>query len=178
MSPKTAESSTKASSSRKAAVRSRPAEGRGRSDALQHRVLFVDVGNSTLGPMAEAFARSQGLEADSAGTMPAHEISGGAVLALKERGLEPPGSPPRRLDFLRLADYERIICMDQGVTATSPDLNAHEHWDLEDPINLEFALYRRARDAIEVRVSELAREILEWSHPEDYPEEAQAPAGL
>jgi protein-tyrosine-phosphatase len=141
-----------------------------------HRVLFVDVGNSTLGPMAEAFARHYGLEADSAGTMPAAEVSHGAVLALQERGLAvAPESRPKRIDFLRLADYERIICMDTGVTATSPDLHAHEHWDFADPVNLDFPVYRNVRDQVESRVKDLAREIREWSLPAE--EEAPAHAG-
>ena len=141
---------------------------------VPHRVLFVDVADSTLGPMAVAFARQMGLVADSAGTMPAHEVSQGAVHAVREKGLVLEERAPRRIDFLRLADYERIIALEDGVAATSPDLHPHEEWHLEDPANLEFALYRKARDAIEERVKELAREILEWSAPQ---EEAPAPAG-
>lgn len=138
-----------------------------------HRVLFVDVADSTLGPMAVAFARQMGLAADSAGTMPAHEVSEGSVIALREKGLSLEERAPRRIDFLRLADYERIVALEDGVAATSPDLHPHEEWHLEDPANLEFALYRKARDAIEERVKELGREILEWSAQE----EAPAPAG-
>lgn len=139
-----------------------------------HRVLFVDVADSTLGPMAVAFARQVGLVADSVGTMPAHEVSQGAVLAMQEKGVGLEGRAPRRIDFLRLAEYERIIALEDGVAATSPDLHPHEEWHLEDPANLEFALYRKARDAIEERVRELGREILEWSAPQ---EAAPAPAG-
>lgn len=142
---------------------------------VPHRVLFVDVADSTLGPMAVAYARSLGLEADSAGTMPAHEVSQGALHALREKGIPAEPRPPRRIDFLRLADYERIVALEDGVAATSPDLHPHEEWHLEDPANLEFALYRKARDAVAERVTELGREILEWSAPAA--EEAQAPAG-
>lgn len=135
------------------------------SHGIGHKVLFVCVGNSTLSPMAEAFARAAGLEADSAGTMPAHEVSQGAVVALQEKGIAMATSRPRRVDFLRLGDYERIIALGHGVAATSPDLHAHEEWPLDDPVNLDFAVYRRVRDQVEARVSALAREILEWSLP-------------
>jgi arsenate reductase (thioredoxin) len=131
-----------------------------------HRILFVDVGNSTLGPMAEAFARHYGLDAGSAGTMPAKEFSEGALLALRERGLAPVRRRPRRVDFAKLADYERVIALGSGVAATSPDLHAQEEWPIDDPVGLDFVLHRRARDELEARIKELAREILEWSEPQ------------
>lgn len=130
---------------------------------MGHRVLFVDVGNSTLGPMAEAFARHFGIDADSAGTMPAHEVSQGAVVALGERGVKMGVGRPKRIDFRHLADYERIIALGAGVAATSPDLHAHEEWDIDDPVNLDFAVYRKTCDQVEARVKDLAREIQEWS---------------
>lgn len=135
--------------------------------APAHRILFVDVGNSTLGPMAEAFARSFGLEADSAGTMPAHEMSSSTFVALREKGIHFAPRRPRLVDFLSLADYERIIAIGSGVAATSPDLHAQEEWPIEDPVNLDFAVYRRACDEVESRVKDLAREIREWSAPQE-----------
>jgi len=147
-----------------------------KSSLLGHKVLFVDVGNSTLSPMAEAFARAFGIEADSAGTMPAGEFSHGAVVAMQQHGLSLPDGRPRRIDFLRLADYERIIALDAGVAATSPDLHVHESWDLDDPVNLDFAAYRRACDALATRVKALAQEIREWSEPAES-EELPAFAG-
>lgn len=141
-----------------------------------HKVLFVDVGNSTLSPMAQAFARAFGIEADSAGTMPGGEFSHGAAVAMEQHGLALPDGRPKRIDFLRLADYERIIALDAGVAATSPDLHAHESWDLDDPVNLDFAAYRRAADHLATRVKALAQEIREWSEPEQS-EELPAFAG-
>jgi protein-tyrosine-phosphatase len=132
----------------------------------EHKVLFVDVGNSTLGPMAKAFARHYGIDADTVGTMPAHEISAPVLVALKEKGIPADGLSPRRIDFLRLADYERIIALGDGVAQTSPDLHAHETWPMDDPVNLDYVLYRKARDEIEHRVKELADEIKAWSEPE------------
>ncbi|MCA1819975.1 MAG: hypothetical protein LC620_08020, partial [Halobacteriales archaeon] len=134
-----------------------------------------DVGNSTLGPMAEAFARQLGIDADSAGTMPAGEVSRGALLALKERGIAAAPGRPKRVDFRRLGDYERIIALGSGVAATSPDLHAQEEWPVDDPVNLDFAVYRRVRDQVEGRVKDLARELREWSFPPQ-PEEPQATA--
>lgn len=115
--------------------------------------------------MAEAFARHYGLEAESAGTMPADEVSAGAIAAMRERGIDISAARPKRLDFNKLADFEQIIAMGPGVTATSPDLHFHEDWGIDDPVNLDFAIYRRVRDEIETQVRGMASEIREWSVP-------------
>lgn len=129
---------------------------------MAHRILFVCVGNSCRSQMAEAFARRHGLESASAGTMPAHEVSAGAIACMQEVGLDLRHAEPKRLDFLRLADFETIISMGPGVAQTSPDLHAHEDWGIEDPVNQDYAVYRRVRDQIEARVKAMAREMREW----------------
>ena len=115
--------------------------------------------------MAEAFARQYGLEAESAGTMPADEVSAGAVAAMRERGIDMSDAKPKRLEFNRLADFETIVAMGPGVAATSPDLHVHEDWGIDDPVNLDFAIYRKARDEIEAKVRQMAVEMREWSSP-------------
>jgi len=141
---------------------------------MSHRVLFVCVGNSCRSQMAEAFARQYGLDAASAGTMPADEVSQGAVLAMKERGIDMSAAKPKHVEFNQLADFEQIICMGPGVAATDPDLHFHEDWGIEDPVNLDFAVYRKVRDAIEAKVRTLAIEIREWSSAQSDYEEAFA----
>lgn len=130
---------------------------------MAHRVLFVCVGNSCRSVMAEAFARRYGLDAASAGTMPAGEVSAGAVAAMREVGIDVGGATPRRVDLARLGDYESVICMGPGVAATSPDLHFQEDWGIDDPVNLDFAVYRRVRDQIEAKVKALATLQLEWT---------------
>jgi arsenate reductase len=115
--------------------------------------------------MAEGFARKYGMDAASAGTMPATEISESAVLAMREKGIDISGARPKSIDFQHLADFERIVAMGPGVPETSPDLNFHENWDIDDPVNLDFAVYRRVRDSIEERVKSMAMEIKEWTQP-------------
>jgi arsenate reductase len=132
---------------------------------MAHRVLFVCVGNSCRSQMAEAFARHLGIAADSAGTMPAREVSQSAVLAMQERGIDISAAVPKPLDFNHLADFEQIVCMGPGVAQTCPDLNFHDDWGVDDPVNLDFAVYRRVRDQIEAKVQALAREMREWSYP-------------
>lgn len=129
---------------------------------MAHRILFVCVGNSCRSQMAEAFARRYGLEASSAGTMPAHEVSAGAISCMREAGLDISRAEPKRLDFMRLADFETIVSMGPGVAMTSPDLHAQEDWGIEDPVNQDYAVFRRVRDQIEARVKAMAHQMREW----------------
>jgi arsenate reductase len=129
---------------------------------MPHRVLFVDVGNACRGQIAVGFARRFGLEADSAGTMPAREVARSAVLAMRERGIDISGLHPAHVEFGALPRYERVISMGPGVAATDPDLPVTEHWDIDDPVNLGYRTVRRIRDDIERRVNALAREMAEW----------------
>lgn len=132
---------------------------------MTHKVLFVDVGNSCRGPMAEGFAAKLGLQCESAGTMPAGELSRTAVAAMREKGIDITGHRPTRLQLDRLGDFERIVSLGQGVSATSPELRAHEEWPLEDPVNHSLDVMRNVRDDLERRIQALAREIWEWSNP-------------
>ncbi|MEA3191407.1 MAG: hypothetical protein QOD77_1989 [Thermoplasmata archaeon] len=129
---------------------------------MPHRVLFVDVGNSCRGQIAVGFARALGLDADSAGTMPARAVAPSAVLAMQERGIDISGLRPRHVEFGDLPRYERVISMGPGVAATDPDLPVTEHWPLDDPANLEYETVRFLRDDIQRRVSRLAAEMVEW----------------
>lgn len=138
-----------------------------------HRILFVCVGNSCRSQMAEGFARALGLAADSAGTMPAREVSASAIAAMWEVGIDISTAKPKHADFETLARYERIISMGPGVRRTDPDLRVHEEWDVEDPVNQELAVYRAVRDQIRVKVEQLAHEIREWSKPGDLAPQAR-----
>ena len=130
---------------------------------MTHKVLFVCVGNSCRSQMAEGFARRLGLRAESAGTMPANEVSRGAVLAMSEKGIDISAHRPKGIDLRRLAGYDRVIAMGPGVRETEPDLVYHETWNVEDPVNQPFEAYRSVRDHIERNVTRLAEELRLWT---------------
>lgn len=132
-----------------------------------HRVLFVDVGSSARSVMAAAFAKSMGLECDSAGTMPAHELHPGAVVAMKEKGIDITGAKPHHVEFLELSKYDRVVALGDGVKATDPQLPVHENWHIPDPIGRPYDAMRQIRDRIEAHVKELVHEMREWSGLED-----------
>ena len=132
---------------------------------MPHKLLFVGMGNSCRSKMAEGFARNYGLQAESVGIMPAHELSHAAVLAMRERGIDIGHYRPTRLDFRKLGEFERILVMGDAIAQHSPDLHFHDNWKLEDPTNHPLPVVRGVRDEIERRVRRLADEIRQWSPP-------------
>src|SRR5687768_10625706 len=115
--------------------------------------------------MAEGFARHHGLACESAGAMPARELSHAAVVAMRERGIDISNQRPKRLEMRRLGEFERIISMGHGVKQSAPDLAPHADWGLDDPVNHPFPVMRDVRDAIELKVRKMADEIRQWSPP-------------
>ena len=120
------------------------------------RVLFVCVGNSCRSQMAEGFARHLGLEAESAGTLPAPGVSREAVRVMAEKGIDISGHAPKVLDWGRLDSFDKTITMGCGVAESCPSLRTDEDWGLDDPVGQDIEVFRRVRDEVEERVRELA----------------------
>lgn len=120
------------------------------------KVLFVCVGNSCRSQMAEGFARAAGLDAASAGTVPASGVSRTAAKVMREKGIDISGHTPKVLDMARLEAYDRVITMGCGVAESCPSLHTDEDWGLDDPVGRDDDFFRRVRDDIEARVRALA----------------------
>ena len=60
-------------------------------------ILFVCVENAGRSQMAEAFARKQGMNASSAGTVPSSRVNPVVVQAMKEKGIEVGSKAPKML---------------------------------------------------------------------------------
>lgn len=123
------------------------------------KVLFVCVGNAGRSQMAEAFARSMGLEAASAGTEPSDRVSARAVDAMAEVGIDMSHQTPKLLDMTTLKDYDRTITMGCGVAESCPSLRTDADWGLDDPKDASPEEVRRIRDQIKAHVAALADEL-------------------
>lgn len=132
------------------------------------RVLFVCIGNSCRSPMAEALARQLGagvVEASSAGLYPAPIIQPETLQVLAERLIDPSVAedlgPPRSLLLVNPADVDLIVNM-SGIPL-DPLLNGFTGrqivWQVRDPIGLSIEAYRRARDEIEKKLTELLEQL-------------------
>lgn len=89
---------------------------------LTKRVLFVCVENAGRSQMAEGFARACGLDASSAGTLPAEKINPVVVEAMKERGIALLGKP-KMLTEQMIREADLVVTMGCSVEEVCPG-----HW--------------------------------------------------
>jgi arsenate reductase len=129
------------------------------SGAPRRSVLFVCVGNSCRSQMAEAFARREGLAAESAGTEPASRVNPTAAAVMQELGIDMPGQRPKALAWSRLGEFDRVVTMGCGVAESCPTLKTDEDWGLDDPVGQPIEVFRAIRDEVGRRVAALAREL-------------------
>jgi protein-tyrosine-phosphatase len=125
------------------------------------KFLFVCIENAGRSKMAEAFARSIGLNASSAGTVPASEVNPSVVKVMEEVGIEISQSKPKYLDAQMIDEADRIILMGCSVESVCPAVllgkmkKKSEDWNLEDPKGKPIEEVRKIRDEIQARVRAL-----------------------
>jgi arsenate reductase len=131
-------------------------------------LLFVCVGNAGRSQMAEAFAKSLGLKAQSAGTVPAASMNPMVVEVMKERGLDVSSQSPKMLTLKMIEEASLVVTMGCSVEAVCPrPLLAKMQkklvdWHIDDPKGKGIADVRKIRDQIEDSVKRLAAST-EWS---------------
>jgi len=126
------------------------------------KVLFVCVENAGRSQMAEAFGRAYGLDASSAGTMPAEKVNPTVAQVMRERGVAPPGKPKMLTeDMVRGADL--VVTMGCSVQQVCPKPMVEQmekklqDWHIEDPKGKPVEDVRKIASQIETRVLELLK---------------------
>ena len=126
------------------------------------KALFVCVENAGRSQMAEAIARSYGVDATSAGTIPATEINPTVIQAMKERGFNL-SSKPKLLtpEMIEAADYVVTMgCRVENVCPKPLIVRMEKKlvdWHIEDPKGKTIEDVRKIRSEIEDRVIELLK---------------------
>ena len=129
---------------------------------MTRRVLFVCVENAGRSQMAEGFARAYGLDASSAGTLPAEEVNPIAVQAMRERGIALPGKP-KKLTEQMINDADLIVTMGCSVQEVCPAPMVQQmhkklvDWQIEDPKGKQIEEVRKIGSEIESKVMELLK---------------------
>jgi protein-tyrosine-phosphatase len=127
------------------------------------RVLFVCVENAGRSQMAEAIARSYGIEAASAGTIPAAAVNPTVVEAMKERGFSMSSAKPKLLtsQMIEAADYVVTMgCRVEDVCPRPLIVKMEKKlvdWHIDEPKGKPLADVRKIRSEIETRVIELLK---------------------
>ena len=122
------------------------------------KVLFVCVENAGRSQMAEAIAHAYGVEATSAGTIPAAEINPKVVEVMKEKGFYLPTSKPKLLTTQMIEDADYIVTMGCKVedVCPAPLIVKMEKklvdWQIDDPKGKPIEEVRKIMSTIEDRV--------------------------
>ena len=126
------------------------------------RVLFVCVENAGRSQMAEAFAKRKGLQAASAGTVPAESVNPAVVAAMSEKAFNFSLKKPKMLTAEMIDESDLVVTMGCSIEKVCPRpmLDRMQKkvidWNLEDPKGKPLPEVRRIRNEIERRVEELA----------------------
>jgi protein-tyrosine-phosphatase len=135
----------------------------GDTDGTRKRFLFVCIENSSRSVMAEAFAKSMGLEATSAGTFPATHVNELVVEAMKEVGIDVSGSRPKELSAAMVDRADVVVLTDASLERALPnDLRKRIRkkvleWHVSDPQGRQIEEIRHTRDEIEGLVRALEK---------------------
>lgn len=125
------------------------------------RVLFVCTGNICRSPFAEAVARREGLDAESAG-LEAYTGAGpteDAIAVARELGYDISSHRARSLTAEMVEQADVVVSMTAAhVAALGGRSRLLSEADLEDPIGRGRGVYRRVYDQIEADVRKLVEE--------------------
>jgi protein-tyrosine-phosphatase len=108
--------------------------------------------------MAEAFAKRDGLEASSAGTLPASGMNPMVVQVMKEKGIDLSSKVPKMLTVEMIRQADLVVTMGCSLEAACPQpiLKSMQkkivEWHLDDPKGRTLEDVRRIRDEVEEKV--------------------------
>lgn len=126
------------------------------------RVLFVCIENANRSQMAQAFARIHGgatVEAYSAGSRPSGSLNPKAVQAMRELGYDLSAHKSRSLAGIPDIEYDVVITMGCGDACPCVRAKQREEWNIPDPKHLPTEQFRRVRDLIEAKVTDMLARV-------------------
>ena len=111
--------------------------------------------------MAEAFAKKNGMNAQSAGTIPSSRINSTVVAVMQERGIDISSNNPKTLTPELIRDASLVVTMGCSIEEACPKPIIAQmqkklmEWHLEDPKGRSLEEVRKIRDEIERKIMEL-----------------------
>ena len=128
------------------------------------KVLFVCVENSNRSQMSEAIARIHGkdaVEAYSAGSKPSGKVNPKAIVAMKELGYDLSSHHSKSLeDVKQFAPFDAVVTMGCGDACPWMPSKKFVDWQIPDPKEMNEPDFRKVRDLIEEKVSQLLQELV------------------
>ena len=127
------------------------------------KVLFVCVENAGRSQMAEAIARAYGVDASSAGTIPAEAVNPTVVEAMRQRGFNLATNRPKMLTGQMIEDADYVVTMGCRVESVCPKPLIVKmekklvDWQIDDPKGKPIEDVRKIQREIENRIIELLK---------------------
>jgi len=127
------------------------------------KVLFVCVENAGRSQIAEAIARAYGIDAVSAGTMPAQTLNPTVVEVMRERGFNLSSNKPKMLTNQMIEDADYVVTMGCKVESVCPKpliIKMEKKlvdWQIDDPKGKPIEEVRKIRSQIENQMIELLK---------------------
>jgi len=127
------------------------------------KYLFVCVENAARSQMAEAFAREMGIEAASAGTLPASSINPDVIKVMQEIGIDMSGYKPKLLTMEMIERADVVVTMGCSIEGVCPAPMLRKmkkkliEWNIEDPNGKPIEEVRRIRDEIKEKIISLVK---------------------
>lgn len=123
------------------------------------KVLFLCTGNSARSQMAEGLLREKGgkrYEAYSAGTQP-KGVNPFSIQVMKEIGVDISHHTSKSVESFIRQSFDWVITVCDSAKEKCPIFPGarFEHWDIQDPEDLES--FRRVRDHLSKQVDEFIR---------------------
>ena len=111
--------------------------------------------------MAEAFTKMTGVsEAYSAGSNPSGKINAKAVAAMKDVGYDLARHRSKSLDEVKqFAPFDVVVTMGCGDACPWMPAKKFIDWDIPDPKEMDENNFKRVRDLIKTKVSELVASL-------------------
>ncbi len=124
-------------------------------------ILFICVENSSRSQMAEGFAKAKGINATSAGTFPASQISPLVVQAMKEKEIDISSAKPKPITEQMVEEAKVVVLTDASLEELLPK-NIRKKigkklvtWSISDPQGQPIEVVRFIRDGIEKSLNSL-----------------------
>ena len=122
------------------------------------RVLFVCIENAGRSQMAEGYARSLGLDAESCGSRPAGRVNPLAIEAMREKDIDLAGHKSKGFESVQ-GPFDFVVTMGCGDACPLTPARERRDWELPDPKGGDLEEVRRIRDEIGTRVRDFSEEI-------------------
>ena len=122
-------------------------------------VLFACIHNSGRSVAAQVIARSQGIDARSAGSEPGAGVNPVVAEVLAERGLAGTDHIPTLLTFEGVQEADVVVTMGCGETCPVFPGKTYEDWQVDDPKDQPRDVVRGIVDDIDGRVRDLVTRL-------------------